>query len=219
MSVIKFNVGSKPTMTEAEVNASKTDGSKFLNDPGTFEMVIKAVEYKNASEKDTAWLGVNLTLEVNGKSLKYYLMIPTECRNSFLFGVDKQTFAIDKLRNFFRGLGLVFDFENGMEQVASLFGDVNRLVGKKLNVRLGYEGPHARYNGKDDYSFVEKDHVTNKLPGSFANKLAIEAAARDAGIKYNTNNDFIKVLEIFPSKEAQLEIGVSTQEDVADLPF
>lgn len=217
-NIPSFNLKSRPAMSESEVDASRSDGSKFLNDPGTYDAVVKKVTFKKASEKDSAWLTVELELEIEGKSIRLYQMIPTECRNSFLFGDKKQTFAIDKLRAFFRGLGLVFDFENGMEQVAALFGSPDKLIGKTLKVRLGYEGAHAKYLAKDEYVYVDKDHTTALLDGVFANKAAIEAACREAGLRRDSNHDFIKVVEIFAAKEAVVDLSAG-QAEADVLPF
>ncbi len=225
-NVPSFNIKSKPQMTERQLDASKSDGSKFLSEPGTFDAVIKTVKFGKVSEKDNAWMTVELGLEIDKKSIRLYQMIPTECRNSYLFGANKQTFAIDKLRSFFRGLGLVFDFDNGMEQVAAVFGQPDKLVGKSLKIRLGYEGVHAKYVAKDQYQLVDRDHTTLKLDATFPNKAALAAAAREAGIKgYTLNakgssdNDFIKVVEIFAAGEAQLDLGATEDATTDDLPF
>ena len=217
-NVPSFKTKSKPEMSEQQVDASKSDGSKFLNEPGTFDAIIKTVKFGKVSEKDNAWLTVEIGLEIDKKPIRHYQMIPTECRNSYLFGASKATFAIDKLRAFFRGLGLVFDFDNGMEQVATLFRDADKLVGKSIKIRLGYEGPHAKYVGKEQYVYVDKDHTTLKLDGTFPNKAAIDAACREAGLKRDANSDFIKVVEIFAAKEAVIDLTADESSDEA-LPF
>lgn len=226
-NIPSFKVNSKPTITQQEFDSNKKEGGgNFLSEPGTYDMVIKAVTFNETTNpKDSAWIGAQVQLETHdGKGLRYFLEVPVECRNGFLFGSDKAVWPLEKLQKFFRGLGIQFDYDNGMQQVGALFGDVNKMVGKTIKVRLGYNGPHAKYVGKDDYILVEKDHVTRKLEGSFPNKEALNAAAAEAGIKRNLNAkgsssaDFINVLEIFASKEALVDLEASAAVDV-DLPF
>lgn len=227
-NIPSFKVSSKPTITQAEFDSNKKEGGgNFLSEPGTYDMVIKAVSFNESSNaKDSAWIGAQISLETHdGKGLRYFLEVPTECRNGFLFGVDKAVWPLEKLQKFFRGLGIQFDYDNGMQQVGALFGDTDRMVGKTLKVRLGYNGPHSKYVGKDDYILVDKDHVTRKLDGNYANKEALNAAAAEAGIKrqYNAkgscNADFIQVLEIFASKEVLVDLEAPTASIDIDLPF
>lgn len=221
MSIPSFKTNSKPTISQEEFNSNKKEsGGKFFNDPGTFDMVIKEITFKSEpNAKDGAWVGSTILLESEGKQMKYFLDVPTECRNGFLFGAEKAVWPLEKLQKFFRALGLVFDYENGMSQVAALFGDSNKLVGKSIKVRLGYNTHHAKYVAKDEYVLVEKDHTTKKLEGTYANKDALNAAAAEAGIKRDKNQDFIQVLELFAAKEAVVDLDAPTATVDIDLPF
>ncbi len=222
MSIPTFKVASKPAISQEEFSSHKKEGGgKFLNDPGTYDMVIKAVDFKeSANLKDSAWIGSTIQLETHdGKGLKYFLDVPTECRNGFLFGPDKAVWPLEKLQKFFRGLGIQFDYENGMSQVGALFGDVNKMIGKTIKVRLGFNTHHAKYLGRDEYILVEKDDKTKKLDGVYANKDALNAAALEAGIKRDKNQDFIQLLEIFPSKEPLIDLEAVESSVENDLPF
>lgn len=221
MSIPSFKVASKPTLSEAEVNSHKKDGGKFLNDPGTYDLAIKSVTFKETpSDKDNAWTSVTLLLESpEGKTMKHFLLVPTECRNSFLFGAEKATFALEGLQKFFRGLGLAFDFENGMQQVAELFGNPDKLIMKSIKCKVGYKGVTVKYVAKDQYMLVEKDYVTPKVEGVFANAEAAINAGIEAGVKKSNISGFINVLDIFPSREPLVDLtpGAVTAEE--DLPF
>lgn len=220
MTIPNFKVSSKPSITQEEFNANKKDGGKFLNEPGTYDLVIKSVEFKaTPSEKDNAWLSTTLVLESpEGKTMKHFVMIPTECRNGYLFGPERQTFALEGLQKFFRGLGLVHDFDNGMAQVAALFGDKDTLVGKTLKCAVGYKGITIKYVSKDEYQVVEKDYKTLKLEGTFSSAEAAKAAAKEAGIKESNISGFINVLDIFAAKEPQIDLEAPVSVE-ADLPF
>jgi len=218
-NIPSFKVGSKPTLSEQEVDSHRKSTSKFIDEPGTYDMLIKEVAFAAQTEaKDSAWIQTTITLDHFGKTLKYWLSVPVECRNGYLYGDSKSTLQLDKLRGFFRGLGLIFDFDNGMSQVGAIFGSPDKLIGKSLKVRLGYQGPHIKYVGKDEFKIVDKDHVTEKVGGTFATKDAALAHAREEGLKIDQNSGFIKVQEIFPSQVAQIELE-SSNEPEADLPF
>ncbi len=219
-NIPSFKTNSKPQLSSQEFDATKKDGGKFISDPGTYSMTIKAFSFGEVNPYDSAWINATVTLEdAQGRDLRHFLDIPTECRNSYLFGDKKSTHNLENLQRFLRGLGIVFDYDNGMEQIGAIFGNPDQLIGKPLNVRLGYKGPHIKYVSKDEFLVVEKDDVTPKLEGSFPNKKAAEAAATEAGIKMNKNAGFINVLEIFSAKEAAIDLEApSTSVDI-DLPF
>lgn len=216
MSIPSFNVGSKPTISaEAFQQEAEKASSKFLNDPGTYDLLIKSVTWKNPSEKDPVWVTLEIGLEdTEGRTIRHFLMVPTECRNDFLFGDKKQAFAFENLSKFMRGLGIAIDFTNAMEQVAQIFGDAEQLIGKNLRVRLAYDGDHSVYLGKTDdglkrYQIVKKDG-TPKDDTIFADSKALAAYAAEHKIKL----EFIKVKEIFPAKEPALVLGAAVADDI-----
>lgn len=226
-NIPSFKVNSKPTITQQEFDSNKKEGGgNFLSEPGTYDMVIKAVTFNETTNaKDSAWIGSQIQLETHdGKGLRYFLDVPTECKNGFLFGPEKAVWPLEKLQKFFRGLGIQFDYDNGMQQVGAVFGDTDKIIGKTIKVRLGYNGPHAKYVGKDEYILVEKDHVTQKLEGVYANKAALNAACVEANIKRqvnakgSANADYINVLEIFPSKEVLVDLEATASVD-DEMPF
>lgn len=222
MSLPSFKVNSKPEISQEEFNLNKKGtgtGGKFLQEPGTYDMVIKEVSFKDVpDDKDSAWINSTILLDHNGKTLKYFLSVPTECRNGFLYGAEKVTWPLEKVQKFFRGLGLSFDFDNGMSQVAALFGNPDKLIGKTIKVRLGYNGPHVKYVDQNTRIVVDKDHVTQKIDGTFPTDDAAVAGAALAGLKLNKNAGFINVQEIFPSKEALVDLDAAVEEQ-PDLPF
>lgn len=219
MTVPSFKVNSKPAISQQEFDANKKDGGKFIKDPGTYDMVIKEITFKDTpDEKDSAWVSSTILLEHNGKTVKYFLSVPTECRNGFLYGADKQVWALEKLQKFYRGLGVALEYDNTMELVAALFGNVDKVIGKSVKVRLGYNGPHVKYVNKGEFVVVDKDHATTKLDGVYPTDDAAVAAAALAGLKINKNNGFINVQEIFPAKEAVIDLAVEAS-DTPDLPF
>jgi len=226
-NIPSFKTGTKPQLSKEEYNAEVNKvGGKFLQEPGTYDLTIKAVSFKDKpNDKDSAWIDTTIELEgPDGQTMRHFQMIPTECRNSFLFGEKKAVFALESLQKFFRALGLQFDYENGMEQVAAVFGNPDSLIGKSVKARVGYKGPHLKYLGKSEaniaqYQVVDSDHTTLKIEGVFADKDSALAAAADAGIAKNKISGFMNVLEFFSAKEPALIIGNTQTVNTVDLPF
>ncbi len=217
-----FKTGSKPELSKSEYDARAAQSSgNFLQDPGTYDLMIKTFTFdESLNQKDSAWIGAKAELESpEGKTMRHSLLIPVECRNSFLFQ-GTSTFPLEKLQEFLRGLGVQFDYENGMDQVAQVFGDPEQLIGKTIRATLGYKGPHVKYVGKDQFQVVDKDHETPKVDGVFATKEAARAAAQEAGLKYvDKNADYINVTQIFTAKEAVINVTTATTQATQDLPF
>lgn len=222
-TIPRFNTGSKPQLSQAEYQAKAAQSSgTFIQDPGTYDLMIKTFTFDEAlNAKDSAWIGAKVELEnTDGKTMRHSVLIPVECRNSFLFQ-GTSTFPLEKLQELLRGLGVQFDYENGMEQIGQIFGNPEQLIGKTIRASLGYKGPHVKYIGKDQFQVVDKDDVTPKVDGLFATKEAARAAAQEAGLKFvDKNADYINVTQIFTAKEPVINVAaIATQTPTVELPF
>ena len=215
----KFNVGSKPKITGEQFDAAaEAARDKFISEPGTYDLLIKSAEWKNPSEKDPVWVTLQIELEnTEGKTMRHFIMVPTECQNDFLFGADKKAFAFEQLAKFVRGLGITLSFENAMEQVASIFGDLDKLIGKSIKVSVTYEGSHLKYLGKDadgnkKYQIVDKKGEPRDE--IFADRQAAEAFAKANKIPLV----FLKIKDIFAAKQPALTLA-ATGTDTVEYPF
>lgn len=221
--MISFKTGSKPELSQEEYNAAaeSSKGGKFLNTPGTFDLAIVGATFKETpSEKDDAWYSLTVELQDSeGRGMKHFVLVPTECRNSFLFGKEKSAFAYENLASFVRGLGIALDYDNAMSQIAQIFGAPEKLVGKVIKARIGYKQPYIKYLGKEgddkQYQIVDKDGKP-KTEDIFADAKAAQKFATDNKIKLG----FCNVLEIYGSKEPQLLLtGAGASAPADDLPF
>ena len=214
-----FKVGTKPQLSKEEfAAATERSGGKFLNTPGTFNLMVKSAKYGNVSEKDPAWMTAIFELEdPEGKTMNQYVMFPTECRNSFLYGERKSSLPLEQLIKFLRGFGVAFDYDNGMTQIASIFGNLDLFLTKTISVRCGYEGSYLKYDGKDEDGknrYILSDKNGKALVDQvFPDVDAAKSAARDNKVTLG----FLRILEVFGSTENKL-LPTVTLVDSA-LPF
>lgn len=222
MSKPSFNVNKKPTISQEaflEHSPQSHGGGKFLENPGTYDLTIVGASWRNPSEKDEAWTTLQLELQnVDGKSIRHFQMIPTECSNGFLFGADKKTFAYEGLVKFIRAFGISIEYENTMEVVAALFGNLDRLVGKTIRARVGYKGAYLKYQGKNiegvaSYQILKKDG-SPLSPMTFADAAAAKQYAELNRLKLEHCN----ILEVFAASAPVIDIAVSN-DATDDLPF
>lgn len=224
-TIPNFKVGSKPTISaedyQAQADQSSGGGSRYLSEPGTYDLMVKSAKYGKASEKDPNWINVELQLEdAEGRGIRHYVMIPTTAETNFLYGPKKTVMPFESLQRFLRGFGVVLQFDTAMVQIAGLFGNLDIFCGKTIKARVGYEGEYIKYLGKSDsgdkkYMIVKKDG-SPKLDLVFADAKAALAHAKENKI----NISYTRLLEIFPSKEALIpDLTNSEAEDDNDLPF
>ncbi len=218
--MIKFNVASKPELSQEEYNATAESqrGGKFLP-PGTFDLTIVGVTVaENSDRDDENWISLTFELQDSeGRGCRHFLSVPTVCRNSFLYGQKKSAYQYEKVAAFFRGLGLVLDYDNAMTQIAAVFGNYEKnLIGKTIKVRMGHKGPYLKYLGKTEgYQVVDKEGKP-KLDGVFPDSQAAKRAAEDNNLKLT----FCNILEIFQAKTPALQlVGNATPVAADDLPF
>ncbi len=205
------------TAEEFETKRKQTTG-KFINDPGTYSLVVTGVDIKGANQKDAQWADVVFTLEnPEGQSYNHYVSLPLTAARSFLFGPKKTLYAYNDLDKFLRGFGVVLEYSNAITQLQDLFSDpAITFVGKPISMRLGYQSNRSKYVGKSDtgsqYILVDKD---DKQIGTevFSGFEAAEAFADEQKIKLQK---FIRCLDVIAAKEVQLS---SVRAVGADLPF
>jgi hypothetical protein len=216
MSGINFKTASAPVMTAEEFETKRQQtGGKWIKEPGTYTMVVKAVSIKDPNPFDTQWINVQLALEnASGEEFNTFLTIPTTAEKSFLFGSKKSLREFNDLAKFFLGLGINLDYATAIHQLSDVFSDTANLIGQTITLRLGYYGKHVKYVGKVDnvssYIIAEKDG-TDATGRVFSGFDAANAYAAEEAIKLQK---FMKVLDVIPGTVLK---SVSTASN--DLPF
>ena len=216
MSGIKFQTAASPVMTaeEFEIKRQQT-GGKWIKEPGTYTMAVKAVTIKDPNTYDPQWINVQISLEnAAGEEFNTFLTVPTTAEKSFLFGSKKSLREFNDLAKFFLGLGIKLDYATAIFQLSDIFSDTANLIGQTITLRLGFYGNHIKYAGKVDdvpsYLIVSKDG-TDLTGRVFSGFDAANAYATEEAIKLQK---FMKILDVIPGTTTKLASVASS-----DLPF
>jgi hypothetical protein len=203
-------------MTAAEFETKRQQtGGKWIKEPGTYSVAIKAVTVKDANPYDAQWINVQVSVENSaGEEFNTFLTVPTTAEKSFLFGSKKSLREFNDLAKFLLGLGIKLEYDTAIFQLSDIFSDTANLIGQTLTIRVGYYGNYIKYAGKNgdspQYSIVKKDGT--ELTGQvFTGFDAANAYASEESIKLQK---FMKVLEVIPGTTLKLAPTASN-----DLPF
>lgn len=215
--VIKVN--SAPKISSEEFKAKGGSTSKYIRDPGTYALKVTAAEWGQSSKADNAWMSVKfVTQEPSGQEYTFFVEIPIECKNDFLYGEKLLPYRFNDFVKFMACFGVKIEYETAMQQVGAIFGDLEQFVGKNLRLRIGHKGNHIKYFGKTEdnkniYKFVNKDG--EEIDGVVLNDFdACAAHATENKIKYSR---YMDILEFIPSSENQFSESASA--DDVEIPF
>lgn len=221
-NIPSFKVGSKPQITQEEYNAKvEASNQNFLNEPGTYDLTITAAKWGKVNEKDDAWVNLELQLQdVEGKGIKHWVMVPTECRNDFLFGPKKTAMIYENLQKFLRAFGVRLEFERTMEQVAQVFADIEKsFVMKTIKARVAREGDYLKYLGKDDNGVKKYQIYTKANEAKFPEVFADSKAAQEFAKNNRTELVYCKIAEFFSPKEPLIVLEDAAETTTADEDF
>jgi hypothetical protein len=200
----KFNF-SNLDITEEEFKAAeekKNYTPKFFS-PGNYKLKIVGAEFNKISEADPTWFSVKITFgDTTGRTLKYYLSVPTS-KIKYNEGKSKYpTFLFAQFKQFMAALGEEVTInKESLKAIPKYFNDCSVLVGKVVDVDVGYKGPYIKYISKDEYQIIERDG-----PMKDGDAIAVfptrdaaeaEAAARDLKIA-----KFVDILKFNASEKA-----------------
>lgn len=215
--VIKVN--SAPKISSEEFKAKGGSTSKYIRDPGTYSLKVTAADWGQTSKADSAWTSVKFsTQEPGGMEYTFFIEIPTECKNDFLYGEKLLPYRFNDFVKFMACFGVKIQYETAMQQIGAIFGDLEQFIGKELRLRIGYKGNHIKYfgkteDGKNIYKFVSKDG--EEIDGVVLNDFdACAAHAKENKIKYGR---YMDILEFIPSSEDQFANAASA--DDVEIPF
>ena len=157
----KFNLGlaNLEFKDEAEFEKAKEGGKGFQ--PGNYDLQIVAAEFhKNKTtgsiycDKDPTWFNVKLKLAgAEERTCQYWVQVPT---SKLKFGDKGTMFPAKKFTEFMAAIGLPVALADLGAVVPKWFSDPSKLVGRKCNVDIDYEGAHAKKVG-DEFVIVKGD--------------------------------------------------------------
>ena len=180
-------------------------GGQFFDAPGNYDLVISAAEFHTGKgtgtiycKGDKTWFNVKLTLKSSDdKEINHWLQVPT---TSIKFGEKETLNPFRKFQQFLFGIGEAVTIEKLNALCQKYFANPAKLVGQKVNVDLGYEGPYVHKQAEDTFVVMVKgkplqeDGADVTLP----DRASAVQYAKSQGIEPG----FIRVLKFTPKKAA-----------------
>lgn len=147
MPVFKF----KSTISDEDLQKATAKVPKSFA-PGNYKLAIKEATLHGVSQKDNTWVTFKLVLgAIDGRTINHYVMVPTE-RPEFNPGSKNPYFLFTKFQEFMASMGEATDLK---KIKLSLFEKPEKLVGRELDLDIGYEGYHLVREG-DAFKVVDR---------------------------------------------------------------
>lgn len=205
------NIGFNDASLEAELN--KSTGT-FFDAPGNFDLVICGAEFHQNKDTgsiyckgDESWVNVKVTLKsVDDRTIDHWLQVPT---NSILYG-EKKTLAVYRnFQQFVHGIGESSTIDGLQKLLQKYFANPAKLIGQKVNVDLGFKGPHV---SQTDQGFV----VIAKNKPLQEDGVDVVLPDRGSAVQYakamNVEPGFIKVLKFTARKQSKVKVAANDWE-------
>ena len=158
---------------------------------------------------DPTWKQLWITMGSEGKKVSFNLLVPTQ---KLTFGASANPlWAFQKLGSFLKAIGVSAPItkENLAEVLASVFGDLNQLVGKRLDISVGYDGYYAHYVEKNSfhcYNAKNEPEMDGDNPIQFEAREAVELWCKDRG-KYFSPYNTVKFFNAPTTANDLLTVG------------
>lgn len=192
--------------------AEKT--GNYFDTPGQVDLVISAAElHPNKTTKDVycakdpTWFNVKLTLKSSdGKEINHWLQVPT---TKLEFGEKNTLFVFNKLQEFLIGLGEIVTIAKIQGLLEKYFVKLDKLVGQKVNVTLGYEGPYVtKADDSEEFVVMVKGHPM-KDEGAEV-RLPDRSSAVTYAKSQNIEPSFLRVLKFTAKKPVRAAKAATT---------
>jgi len=213
---MKFALKVKEEDLQVRGNESSSSGPKFLQ-PGTHQVKITEVVEDSAPIADATWVKLKLTYEdKEGKSLrKQMLLVPTE---SLDYGPDRKQGPKRNLLSFLNALGESVSAKSLPQVVSKWFEKPQRLVNQRLEVKVGYSNPHAKYISKGVFQLVDSKEqpVLNEQgePIQSADRQSIELIAKQRGLRFDAFPSVIAFGEPLAKQAPSKKIASNDEDDL-----
>ena len=166
-----------------EKKKEKKEVKFFL--PGEHEVEISLVQEKDAVKSDSSWL--NYWMEVTGtgdKRTGVNISVPTE---SLSFAGKDDNYPKTKLLQLLASLGYDVTTKNLASILESTFGKPEKMVGRRLRIKVGYDGVHllpksGKFNLVSRWGRALKDKSSGEEL-SFSDRAAAELYCESNKVK------------------------------------
>jgi hypothetical protein len=216
---MKFNVKVKEEdLQSAQRSEGSSSGPKFLQ-PGTHQVKITEVVDDGATVADSTWIKLKLTYEdKEGKTLrKQLLLVPTE---SLDYGADRKQGPKRNLLAFLNALGESVSAKTLPQTISKWFEKPQRLVNQRLEVKVGYSNPHAKYISKGCFQLVDSKEQPvldeSGEPIQASDRQSVELIAKQRGMRFDAFPSVIAFGEPL-AKQAPSKKASAPSEDEEDL--
>jgi hypothetical protein len=190
-----------------QAELDKVGNGKWFDAPGNYDLVISSAEFHKNKDTgdifckgDSTWFNVKLTLTAaDERTIDHWIQVPT---TSLKFG-EKGTLAVfKKFQEFLIGIGEVVTIPKLQTLLEKYFADPKKLVGQKVNVDIGYEGPFvAKAADSDEYVVMVKGQPL-KDEG-----VEVRMPDRGSAVQYAKSQgiepSFIRILKFTAKKPAK----------------
>ena len=197
----KFDFSQMDVTDEEVQKASEKSSPKFFF-PGNYDLKIKSATIGKQNVNDPTWFSVQLTLGgIDEREIRTFLMVPTKTAKFNKPGLKNPLFLYIKFVAFMAGIGQQISVKTLKTVVPKVLGDLNNLIGKAVNVDIGYDGYYIGRTADKTFTIMEKSGKVLKESGEYADRDGAIADAAELGINIKS---FPEVLKFNPT-EAQPE--------------
>lgn len=208
MEMPKFNFSDDLGLTEADLE-NKTNSDRKppkIFKPGNYQLKIVHAEYTGPANNDPTWYKVRLELGgIDTRTIRETILVPTTKLTYNEEGSKSPQFLFIKFRQFLRALGEDAPVNKSAlnKVVPKYFANLKSLVGKVVDLDIGYSGHHINYEGSSYVIVNNKGELfkddTGEIP-TFPNRDAAMAEAASYGFEIQA---FPRVLKFNPKANAE----------------
>jgi hypothetical protein len=200
VEMFKFKVNQVQDVSAEEFEAFEKEaeggGSKFFDDPGSYELRVTEVKTLGPQTSDSTWVGLIVKLaSVTDQTISMFLAVPT-CNLNYVTKSGSTTkFMYKKYKEFLTALGIPDVTQANVLTFAPKLFSEGKIIDLSVQGILNYEGAYAKFHGKTDdgvsYVLIQNNEVVTNVetdtegvhqPLLFPNRDAVEAEAIQMGI-------------------------------------
>lgn len=185
---------------QLEVKAT-SGNSKFFK-PGNYDLKVTHAALHKVSDTDPTWQVVLVELGgIDDRKIKTFIMVPTKNLRYNKPGIKDPLVLAYKLRQIIKAFGEDSSMEALGKSVPKLFQDPSALIGKVVNVDIGYQGYYVDRVGDGQFKLFEKDGREFKPEGGEAAVYPDRDSAIADAASYNIiPKGFAEVTRFNPAK-------------------
>lgn len=177
---------------------------KFFG-PGRYKLMIKEAAFHAMGKKDSTWAVYKVTLgeEKGERTIRHFVLVPTK---SLKYGDSKRPLSVFFMfADFMAAIGedVRSDVSVVPKVATKYFTNPTKLVGKEIELEIGYNGQHISY--KDGQYFIATADGHPIDDARYENRDDARAAAARANLMLQ---DFPEIMHLFPA--------ISKAEDAVD---